>query len=142
MKVHLRTFGCRANHYDSEQLRAMFGRADVEVVQTAGEADVAVFNSCAVTADAEADLAKVRETMLAVDGVEDVHDLHVWSITSGMHAMSAHVVVGGRDERRHSGEILADLHRLVHDRFGLDHLTIQVEPRDFQEIGCTTLAGC
>ena len=88
------------------------------------------------------DLAKVRETMLAVDGVEDVHDLHVWSITSGMHAMSAHVVVGGRDERRHSGEILADLHRLVHDRFGLDHLTIQVEPRDFQEIGCTTLAGC
>lgn len=56
MKVHLRTFGCRANHYDSEQLRAMLERSGVEVVDDARDADVAVFNSCAVTSDAEADL--------------------------------------------------------------------------------------
>jgi threonylcarbamoyladenosine tRNA methylthiotransferase MtaB len=56
VKVHLRTFGCRANHYDSEQLRAMFARSGVEVVGDAHDADVAVFNSCAVTGDAEADL--------------------------------------------------------------------------------------
>lgn len=73
MKVHLRTFGCRANHYDSEQLRAMFGRADVEVVATAAEADVAVFNSCAVTADAEADLRQaVRRAARERPGLRSV----------------------------------------------------------------------
>jgi cobalt-zinc-cadmium efflux system protein len=91
---------------------------------------------------AHIDLQKVREAMLQVEGVEDVHDLHVWTITSGMDAMSGHVVVGERAERRHSGEILADLHRELHERFGLDHLTIQIEPRDFREIDCATLARC
>jgi threonylcarbamoyladenosine tRNA methylthiotransferase MtaB len=56
MKVYLRTFGCRANQYDSEVVRGMVERAGGEVVARAEEADVAVFNSCAVTADAEADL--------------------------------------------------------------------------------------
>jgi cobalt-zinc-cadmium efflux system protein len=87
-------------------------------------------------------LPEVRAAMMAVDGVEEVHDLHVWTITSGMHAMSGHVVVGDRADRRQSGEILADLHRELHDRFGLDHLTIQIEPRGFREIGCATLARC
>lgn len=73
MKVHLRTFGCRANHYDSEQLRAMFGRADVEVVDSAEDADVAVFNSCAVTADAEADLRQaVRRAARERPGLRSV----------------------------------------------------------------------
>lgn len=55
MKVHLRTFGCRANHYDSEQMRALLQAAGAEETDAAA-ADVAVLNSCAVTADAEADL--------------------------------------------------------------------------------------
>ncbi len=55
MRVLLRTFGCRANQYDSEQIRALCEGADVEVVES-GDADVAVLNSCAVTRDAEADL--------------------------------------------------------------------------------------
>lgn len=56
MKVFLRTFGCRANHYDSEALRELIGASGHEVVTAPHEADVAVFNSCAVTSDAEADL--------------------------------------------------------------------------------------
>src|SRR6185503_19951750 len=56
MKVYLRTFGCRANHYDSETVRAMLERAGHATVPCAADADVAVFNSCAVTAEAEADL--------------------------------------------------------------------------------------
>lgn len=56
MRVYLRTFGCRANHYDSEMARAMIERAGHEIVASAAQADVAVFNSCAVTAEAEADL--------------------------------------------------------------------------------------
>ena len=58
MKVHLRTFGCRANQYDSETVRAMLAAAGASVVDEAADADVAVFNSCAVTAEAEADLRK------------------------------------------------------------------------------------
>lgn len=87
------------------------------------------------------DLEAVRGAMLQVDGVEEVHDLHVWTITSGMDAMSGHVVVGERMERRQSGEILSDLHCMLHDRFGLHHLTIQIEPRGFEEHACVPLAG-
>src|SRR5438067_12846590 len=56
MRVYLRTFGCRANHYDTETARAMIERAGHAIVADAAEADVAVFNSCAVTSQAEADL--------------------------------------------------------------------------------------
>ncbi|HYR07293.1 MAG TPA: cation diffusion facilitator family transporter [Longimicrobium sp.] len=87
------------------------------------------------------DLEAVRGAMLGVDGVEEVHDLHVWTITSGMEAMSGHVVVGDRVERRQSGDILSDLHDVLHDRFGLHHLTIQIEPRGFQEHPCAPLAA-
>ena len=59
MKVYLRTFGCRANHYDSEAVRAMVEASGHAVVSTAADADVAVFNSCAVTSEAEAELRKV-----------------------------------------------------------------------------------
>ncbi len=59
MKVYLRTFGCRANHYDTEAVRAMIEGSGHSVVDSSTEADVAVFNSCAVTTDAEAELRKV-----------------------------------------------------------------------------------
>ena len=58
MKVYLRTYGCRANQYDSETVRAMVERAGGHVVDRPDDADVAIFNSCAVTAQAEADLRK------------------------------------------------------------------------------------
>lgn len=56
MKVWLRTFGCRANQYDSEAVREMVERGGHVIVAHVAEADVAVFNSCAVTSDAVADL--------------------------------------------------------------------------------------
>jgi len=59
VKVFLRTFGCRANHYDTEAVRAMLDAAGHSVVASAAEADIAVFNSCAVTTEAEAELRKV-----------------------------------------------------------------------------------
>ncbi|MCX5766983.1 MAG: MiaB/RimO family radical SAM methylthiotransferase [Gemmatimonadetes bacterium] len=58
MKVHLRTFGCRANQYDTEAVRGMIEASGGEVVDAAADADVVVFNSCTVTADAEADLRR------------------------------------------------------------------------------------
>jgi threonylcarbamoyladenosine tRNA methylthiotransferase MtaB len=56
MKVYLRTYGCRANQYDTEAVRAMLDASGVEVADDAADADFAVFNSCTVTAAAEADL--------------------------------------------------------------------------------------
>ena len=58
MRVYLETFGCRANHYDTERVRALAERGAHEVVSAVEDADVAVFNSCAVTAEAERDLGK------------------------------------------------------------------------------------
>ena len=58
MKVYLRTYGCRANQYDSEQVRALVERAGGTIVEDPAEADTAVFNSCAVTAEAEVELRK------------------------------------------------------------------------------------
>lgn len=56
MKVFLRTYGCRANQYDTQSVRGMLVDAGVEIVGSAHTADVAIFNSCTVTAEAEADL--------------------------------------------------------------------------------------
>jgi threonylcarbamoyladenosine tRNA methylthiotransferase MtaB len=56
VKLYLRTFGCRANQYDSETVRAMVEGQGGVIVAAPEDADVAVFNSCAVTADAVADL--------------------------------------------------------------------------------------
>ncbi|HEX6809683.1 MAG TPA: MiaB/RimO family radical SAM methylthiotransferase [Gemmatimonadaceae bacterium] len=56
MKVYLQTFGCRANQYDSEVVRALLEGGGAELVAKVADADAAVFNSCAVTAAAEADL--------------------------------------------------------------------------------------
>jgi len=59
VNVYLRTFGCRANHYDTEVVRAMLEQSGHAIVSSPADADVAVFNSCAVTNDAEAELRKV-----------------------------------------------------------------------------------
>jgi len=59
VNVYLRTFGCRANHYDTEAVRAMIEASGHAIVDTVDDADAAVFNSCAVTSDAEAELRKV-----------------------------------------------------------------------------------
>ncbi len=59
MKVYLRTFGCRANHYDTEAVRTLVSAGGHDVVANVDDADVAIFNSCAVTSDAEAELRKV-----------------------------------------------------------------------------------
>jgi threonylcarbamoyladenosine tRNA methylthiotransferase MtaB len=58
MRVYLRTFGCRANQYDSERVRALVERAGGTLVDDPADADAAVFNSCAVTAEAEVELRK------------------------------------------------------------------------------------
>jgi len=67
---------------------------------------------------------EVGATIRAHPGVTDVHDLHVWEISSGFPALSAHVLVG-RGEDCHG--IRRELETLLHDRFALEHTTLQVE---------------
>jgi threonylcarbamoyladenosine tRNA methylthiotransferase MtaB len=58
LRILLSTFGCRANHYDTEAVKALAERAGHEIVEDARDADLAIFNSCAVTAEAERDVRK------------------------------------------------------------------------------------
>lgn len=76
------------------------------------------------------DVDDVRRSMSEMPGVLGVHDLHVWTITSGMDSLSAHVVVV---EQPPPADLLAELRTMLHDRFGIDHITIQIEPEDFEE---------
>lgn len=75
------------------------------------------------------DVEVVRQHLAGASGVTDVHDLHAWSITSGMPALSAHVTVTQEAlERRGVGQILDELEECVASHFGIDHATFQVEP--------------
>jgi cobalt-zinc-cadmium efflux system protein len=73
------------------------------------------------------DLAAVERLILDTDGVAGVHDLHVWTISSGIDALSAHISHG--DSVAH-GDLLLKVRRRLHDQFGIDHLTIQMETLD------------
>jgi cobalt-zinc-cadmium efflux system protein len=70
------------------------------------------------------DPAEIGHALAAHPGVTEVHDLHVWEVTSGFVSLSAHVLVPARTDchaRR------AELERLLSERFGLEHTTLQVE---------------
>ncbi|MGW4023293.1 cation diffusion facilitator family transporter [Streptomyces sp. NPDC005009] len=75
------------------------------------------------------DMAQVREHILATDGVEDVHDLHAWTITSGMPVLSAHVVVSS-DVLNTIGheKMLHELQNCLGAHFDVEHCTFQLEP--------------
>lgn len=74
----------------------------------------------------DVNLATLREAMKRIAGVSDVHDLHVWSLTSGMNAMSAHVVVA---EDAYYADVLNAVRSHVLENFKIHHVTIQAEPR-------------
>ncbi|MEJ8638661.1 cation diffusion facilitator family transporter [Streptomyces sp. NPDC006475] len=75
------------------------------------------------------DMAEVRTHLLGLQGVEDVHDLHAWTITSGMPVLSAHVVVDPDvlDAVGHE-KLLHDLQGCVGGHFDVEHCTFQLEP--------------
>ncbi|HEY0840000.1 MAG TPA: cation diffusion facilitator family transporter, partial [Vulgatibacter sp.] len=75
---------------------------------------------------AHLDLAEVLHKMETMDGVSRIHDLHIWTISSGMHSLSAHVVVEGCDMGRNE-EILRAMRAMLASDFDLDHVTLQIE---------------
>lgn len=82
---------------------------------------------------APVDVAEVASALGAVATVESVHDIHVWSLTPGVAAMTAHLVVTG-DKSTNTDKLLDDCKHLLDEEFGIKHATLQIERKDL----CTT----
>ena len=78
----------------------------------------------------DVNVADLQDAIKKIDGVKDVHDLHVWALTSGMNAMSAHVAV---NEGISPKLILEKLQQLIKADFKIAHTTIQIDEAGFQE---------
>ncbi|MDC0707193.1 cation diffusion facilitator family transporter [Stigmatella sp. ncwal1] len=83
---------------------------------------------------AHVDLEAVKALLMRVQGVSAVHDLHVWTISSGLYALSAHLVVAN-PMVCNNDEILSSVKHELFDRFGIDHTTIQIESETYAHLG-------
>jgi cobalt-zinc-cadmium efflux system protein len=81
-------------------------------------------------APADIDIPSVRSGLTALPGIADVHDLHVWTLTSGLRVATGHLdLAPGAD----SGTVLATARQWLTENIGIEHVTLQVEPVGFQE---------
>lgn len=77
-------------------------------------------------APSKLDIQEILITLKQLDGVVDVHDLHVWTISTGMDALSGHVVV--RDQMlSESSKVLSEINTVLAERYNITHTTIQLE---------------
>ena len=79
------------------------------------------------------DVDEVRANLADLDGVDSVHDLHVWTLTSGMEVASVHLRLASAGPDSHA--VLDRAQRLLHDQHGIEHATVQIEPAD--HAGCS-----
>jgi cobalt-zinc-cadmium efflux system protein len=78
---------------------------------------------------ASVDTQKVKMTLLDIQGVVNVHDLHIWTITSGLDSLSCHLLI---EDEADSQKVLQQAINLMENTFGIGHTTIQVEKSDLQ----------
>jgi cobalt-zinc-cadmium efflux system protein len=81
-------------------------------------------------------LVEIRATLEEIDGVEDVHDLHVWSLGSNTHALASHVTIADIPPSE-SNRILDRINSVLRERFRIHHTTLQ-----FEHVVCETAHGC
>jgi cobalt-zinc-cadmium efflux system protein len=91
------------------------------------------------SAPASVAVDEVRNCLLALPGVHDVHCLHVWRIASGRDSMSAHVVV---DQDHLSAAQLLRARTALQEKFAVEHITLQLEPVGFYECSDQALPHC
>lgn len=84
-------------------------------------------------------LVALEDAMLKTEGVQAVHDLHVWTITSGREALSAHVV---HNETASANVVLRRLQHEITRHFGISHLTIQMETPEIDRNACAEDTDC
>ncbi|MBV9086805.1 MAG: cation transporter [Acidobacteriaceae bacterium] len=82
------------------------------------------------------ELERIAESIRTIAGVNDVHDLHVWSLGSDTHALSCHIGIADIPPSE-SEQILREVKALLKESFSIDHTTIQ-----FEHVVCDTLHGC
>lgn len=78
---------------------------------------------------AEVDLQLLEQSLRQIPGVTAVHELHVWTITSGLDSMSGHLVV---DNMAEAPRVIRAARQTMRDRFGLDHVTVQIENEELR----------
>jgi cobalt-zinc-cadmium efflux system protein len=81
-------------------------------------------------------LVEIRATLEEIDGVEDVHDLHVWSLGSNTHALASHVTIADIPPSE-SNRILDRINAVLREKFQIHHTTLQ-----FEHVVCETAHGC
>jgi cobalt-zinc-cadmium efflux system protein len=83
------------------------------------------------------DVLSMIEVLKRIPGVKDVHDVHVWSITSEIHAMNGHVMVEDISIKQ-SGELRSSIEKIAREQFHIEHITLQVECEkcDSREMFC------
>ena len=116
-RCHGRTGFTRADPIASLFIAALMLHAAYVLLKASGR----VFMEAA---PAGVDPAAVGRALAAQPGVVEVHDLHVWEVTSGFPALSAHVVVRAGDDCH---ELRRSLHDLLEERFQIHHTTLQVD---------------
>lgn len=75
------------------------------------------------------DQKEVKETLLSIEGVRDIHDLHIWTITSGLDSLTCHLLIEDNQDEQH---ILQQAIQLIESKFSITHTTLQVEKSDLQ----------
>jgi len=88
------------------------------------------------SAPSHLDLEEIRATVKGEPGVAEVHDLHVWTITSKMYALTAHVVLSEDMPVSRTEEMAARLARILDDRFDINHATMQFETCRGEALTC------
>jgi cobalt-zinc-cadmium efflux system protein len=89
------------------------------------------FNVLMEAAPEGIDVEEVGRAMCNVPGVREVHDLHVWTVTSGFAALAAHI---RSDPAESADEVRERVEIVLHERFGLDHTTLQVVPEPLLQL--------
>ena len=85
------------------------------------------------------DPAQVQRDLTALPGVSEVHDLHIWTVSSGRLALSVHLITTGKssNDAKDAGDVLNSANELLHEKYGIIHSTIQVEdPERFRSERC------
>ncbi|WP_026931264.1 cation diffusion facilitator family transporter [Glycomyces tenuis] len=70
-------------------------------------------------------MSEVEDALETLDGVKEVHDLHLWTLTSGMDVATVHLALRSEAD---PGAVLADAQQTLAQRFGIEHTTVQIEP--------------
>lgn len=82
---------------------------------------------------AHINLTNVKETIESIEHIEAVHDLHVWTISSDLIALSGHVLVKEETNKEQAKGLLTQINQVLREEFDIEHTTIQIEFEDIQQ---------